>query len=482
MKDLHTVDKYKARLCGCGNQLAGRPGYDQDTVSPTVSMLTHTCLLQLSIYDNMFMATYDTVAAYLYQTYPAQAKPLYLRLPRRVAQACNIPPDQTYRVKKYLYGLADAGRAYYLAYSKLLTEKGYTKSLSDPCLFYRLVPEQGIRTMVWFHVDDTFVASTHKEELDLYEQSVKSQFRITADYEVTKHLGITMTKLADGSIKLTQPKLLADIINEFPTDGTAKYPMKLTGRKPLTHYPPVDRTVYLSLLGKLMYLGHSRPDILTAISYAACHSTEPTTYDYDALLEIVSYLKGTASEGLTLRVRGDNSSDDLTLTCYVDASYLSHSDAGSHTGYCLSLGTSNSFFHSKSRKQKLTATSSTHAECRALYDLTLNVIYIANLLDEVGRPLKLPVRIYEDNQPIIDLATNEIGKVGNSKHFLMLVAFIREQVALGLISLKKIATRENISNVLTKAVVGAEFIASANKLLGNIGYQATTDTSQSQAT
>jgi hypothetical protein len=130
----------------------------------------------------------------------------------------------------------------------------------------------------------------------------------------------------------------------------------------------------------------------------------------------------------------------------------------------------------------LTATSSTHAECRALYDLTLNVIYIANLLDEVGRPLKLPVRIYEDNQPIIDLATNEIGSVGNSKHFLMLVAFIREQVALGLISLKKIATRENISNVLTKAVVGAEFIASANKLLGNIGYQATTDTSQSQTT
>ena len=39
--------------------------------------------------------------------------------------------------------------------------------------------------MVWFHVDDTFVASTHKEELDLYEQSVKSQFHITANYDVT---------------------------------------------------------------------------------------------------------------------------------------------------------------------------------------------------------------------------------------------------------------------------------------------------------
>jgi len=98
-------------------------------------MLTNTSLLQLAIFDGMHMATFDTVAAYLHQKYPDDLKPLYLKFPRALAEACDINPEQLYRIKKYLYGLPDAGRAYYLAYSIVLEQNGYVKSLSDPCLF-----------------------------------------------------------------------------------------------------------------------------------------------------------------------------------------------------------------------------------------------------------------------------------------------------------------------------------------------------------
>ena len=160
-----------------------------------------------------------------------------------------------------------------------------------------------------------------------------------------------------------------------------------------------------------------------------------------------------------------NISDPLRLKCYVDAAYLSHSDASSHTGYCISLGTSEGCFYSKSQKQKLIATSSTHAEIRALYELTIN-LFLTHLFTEIGRPIELPIIVFEDNQPTIDLVENESSKSTKSKHYLMIIQFLREQVKEGLFKLKKIGTAQNVSNVLTKIVTGGEFHSSFAIIMG----------------
>ncbi|MFO0446982.1 MAG: Ty1/Copia family ribonuclease HI, partial [Planctomyces sp.] len=154
--------------------------------------------------------------------------------------------------------------------------------------------------------------------------------------------------------------------------------------------------------------------------------------------------------------------------CHVDASYLAHEDAKSHTGYCLSFGKFGSFY-SKSSKQKLVATSSTHAEIRALYTLTLDIIYIVHLCKEVGRPIDLPAVVFEDNQPVIDLTKTLSSKITRSKHFLMLIEFIREQVMEGLIELRKIPTESNVADLLTKLIVGKTFTTKAMHLLGEMG-------------
>jgi len=124
-----TVDKYKARICICGNQLTSKYDYNNPTYSPTVSMLTHTTLLQTSIYDSLHTASYDTIGAYLYQHYPEHYKALYVKLPTKVALACGLNPHQLYRVHKYLYGLPDSGLAYYNSYVQLLLDNGYKKVL-----------------------------------------------------------------------------------------------------------------------------------------------------------------------------------------------------------------------------------------------------------------------------------------------------------------------------------------------------------------
>ena len=161
-------------------------------------------------------------------------------------------------------------------------------------------------------------------------------------------------------------------------------------------------------MGKLLFLTTSRPDIMTSVSFGATKNASPTVDDYDDLLQIVQYLYNTRDIGLTLYSSHQETSC-VQLMTYVDASYLSHDDASSHTGFTIGMSSCGdeprSFFHTKSRKQKLVSTSSTHAEMKALYELTLTLKFVINLLEELGRPTSLQVIIFEDSQPTIDLVT-----------------------------------------------------------------------------
>jgi hypothetical protein len=430
-------------------------------------------MLQLAIYDQMHICSIDTEAAFLHQEYPASLKPLYIVLPASVAKVCNLDPKTTYRVKKYIYGLPDAGRAYYIAYRDHLIASGYVMTTSDPCLFVRLVPEQEIRTYVWIHVDDTIVASTHEKEIDHLRECLQQKFKITS-HDFTKHLGINIERLESGAVKLRQRKLLGALFDEYPPSGRkANQPQRAkrmdTNNVNDQEKEPCEQREYLHLLGMLNYIAHSRPDISTALSYAATKNSNPTKEDFNELLLVVDYLWQTKEKGLILHPTQERNSP-LKLICHVDASYLAHPDAKSHTGYCLSFGKFGSFY-SKSSKQKLVATSSTHAEIRALYTLVLDIIFIVHLCAEVGRPISLPAIIFEDNQPVLDLTKTLNGKVTRSKHFLMLLEFIREQVLEGLIELKKIATEANVADMLTKLIVGKTFTMKAMHLLGKMGLE-----------
>ena len=321
MKDAETVDKLKARICICGNELNEVEG---ETYSPTVAPLTHSFLLQLAVHDRMFIQLVDTVAAYLNQNYPEDAKPLYLKLPKLVALAVGRDPEKTYRVKKYIYGLPDSGRAYYEAYSTHLIENGYLRSTNDPCLFFKIVnPTRKI--YVWIHVDDTLVAASNKEDIEEFKDAIRKRFQITVNEEADQHLGVNLKKNPDGSVTLTQSKLLKNVFNEYLEEAKKgrkrlSVPMRTSQRD--EDDSPYDRRSYLHLLGMLNYLLRSRPDISTALAFASTKAVSPTNSDYQRLLDVVYYLWG--SKHLGPKIHPGNPDVPLQLRCYVDASYLTH--------------------------------------------------------------------------------------------------------------------------------------------------------------
>jgi hypothetical protein len=116
---------------------------------------------------------------------------------------------------------------------------------------------------------------------------------------------------------------------------------------------------------------------------------------------------------------------------------------------------------------KHVVTSSTHAKMRALYAVTVDILFIIESCIELSRPIDLPAIVFVDNKPMLHVICASTPRPKQSKHFLMLVDWIRDQVTLGYLTLEKISSHDNLADLLTKIVTRNAFQSKANLLLGH---------------
>jgi len=281
-------EKYKARCCASGDMLKD---IIQETFSPTVNALTCILLQNIALIDDMIEASADVVGAFLYPDYPDDKAHIYLVLEDHVADLLNEPRGCWYRIKKYIYGLPDAGKAFYEMYRDHLVEHGYMPTISDPCLFHRVNGKDV--TYIWIHVDDTYVCGSSQLMVDELFNVLKMKFEITTKEVVDSYIGIKHERLKSGDLKMTQPKLLSKLFKVWEIDEENKdmYPSKqYISDKLIAVKEPIDRIMYLTLLGGLIYMLKTRPDIGYAVSRAATRSTNPDTIDWLELKTILHYL------------------------------------------------------------------------------------------------------------------------------------------------------------------------------------------------
>jgi desulfoferrodoxin (superoxide reductase-like protein) len=386
-----------------------------------------------------------------------------------------LDPNQLFRINKYLYGLPNSGRAFYYHYKSALVQEGYRCSRIDPCLFVKTDNEEKVYIII--HVDDTFVFATNRDHLRKFTDDMNKHFPTTLDTAADSFLGMKISRTAEGDIELSQPKLVDKLLKEC-NDALRQ------SRKPITHpYGPsrshraedqdnepaeskqeVDKGTYLRILGMLMYLTRSRPDILTAVNFCATKASNPDAEDMEHLYSIVKYINDTRSNKYVIS-RGQHG-PKIAIICEVDAGYLSHHDSKSHTGYAIKFSGCRGFFYIRSNKQTTVATSSTHAEMQAVHTLVKDILYILQILEDMEEEVNLPVVIMEDNSAVIQTATGEAAHLKRCKHFLMVINYVREQVEKGYIELRKIKGEDNTSDILTKRVRTKDFREKASKLMG----------------
>ena len=132
----------------------------------------------------------------------------------------------------------------------------------------------------------------------------------------------------------------------------------------------------------IMYIARlSRPDLLLATAYLATKAQHRKEGDHKAALRIISYMEAKINHGIKI------SCQELKFYLHCDASWASHHDGSSHTGWILKMG--HSFLGSKSSKQRIDSPSSTNAEIIASVDGLKNLKWLDSLTLEIGLPLKL---------------------------------------------------------------------------------------------
>jgi hypothetical protein len=336
---------------------------------------------------------------------------------------------------------------------------------------------------ILIHVDDTFIFTDREENLHAFITAMNKRMPMTLDDKGDSFLGIKIEHKRDGSVELSQPKLLNKILKEsekYQRDGnrktkqrkgkTSTHPYGPSTAKPRNNNP-FPKSEYLRLVGMLLYLTRSRPDIMTAVSFAATKSSNPSEDDLNDILEVIKYLKETRDITYKLKTVKDKRNGKSRIICEVDASYLTHPDSKSHTGYGFRFGEVTNFFFAKSSKQTDTATSSTHSEMKALYTLLKDILFLVQLFADIGEELGLPVIVLEDNAAVVTLATEELGQLKRSKHFAMVTNYVKDCIGKGIIEIRKISGEDNIADILTKRVRSGDFERKAKKMMGHEGQK-----------
>ena len=236
-------------------------------------------------------------------------------------------------------------------------------------------------------------------------------------------------------------------------------------------------TKFMSILGSLIFLLKSRPDISYSVNRMATRSSKATEKDMTALIRILRYIKGSLHKGVTFMPRDDKTV--AKLMCWVDAAYATHVDGKSHTGYCFSMGDHQTgMFYAKSNKQTNVGTSSTQAEVVALSEATKEIMWFRLLLEELGYPQLEPTTVYEDNMSAITLTTEFSGNHKKVKHFIQNIHFILEQYNQQVIELVHISSEDQIADILTKPLGENQFKYLCDKLLGYSDAKPGPDTAQ----
>lgn len=455
-----TFDKAKARLVVCGNWITS---LFISLFAPTVNEKSMKIMFALAIIFGLVITGIDIKGAFLY---PELKKPVYVCLPTQLTGL----PHVYWKLHKTLYGLPESPQAFYEDVSKLLLKNGYSRTNADPCMFY--MRKNGHFIMFTVHVDDFACASSSPYMTNRLLQVLRTRYTITTDDSLESYLGINIHYNPDGSMTLTQPRRVNELIELYSPEYAhmlpPSVPMSSTfndadqNDSPLYDYQP-----YMSLLGKVMYIIKTRPDIAYAVNRLATRASHATKKDYLALLRIVAYLQATRHLGINMRPGTWNPNTAPTLYGFLDAAYACHSDSKSHTGYSFCFNDpSNAMFYSRTMKQTNVTLSSTEAENAAAVESTKEALWFRQLLMDLGFAQLEPTIMFSDSASMITLASDYSGNHKRVKHYMTRLNFMIEQVQKGHIQLKHVSGTDNVSDMLTKPLGPKDFIRLRAHLLG----------------
>ncbi|GJR04458.1 putative ribonuclease H-like domain-containing protein [Tanacetum coccineum] len=252
------VVRNKARLVAQGH--TQEEGIDYDEVfAPVARIEAIRIFLAYASYMGFTVYQMDVKSAFLYGQIEEE---VYVCQPPGFEDPDH--PDKVYKVVKALYGLHQAPRAWYDTLATYLLSNGFQRGQIDQTLFIK--SQKGHILLVQIYVDDIIFGSTKKELCDEFEKLMKDKFQMSSMGELTFFLGLQVQQKKNG-IFISQDKYVHEILRKFNYSDVKSASTPTDLEKPLVKdadADDVDEHLYRSMIGSLMYLTTSRPDIMFA--------------------------------------------------------------------------------------------------------------------------------------------------------------------------------------------------------------------------
>jgi len=354
--------------------------------------------------------------------------------------------ERVCRLKKSLYGLKQSPRAWFERFGKVIKRYAYIQSQADHTMFYKHSNDGKIAILI-VYVDDIVLTGDDCDELAKLKKKLAEEFEIKDLGALKYFLGMEFARSREG-IFVNQKKYVIDLLNETGMLGCkpAETPIEPNVKLQLTEVENVkNREHYQRLVGRLIYLSHTRPDISFSVSMVSQFMHAPGPAHFEAVYRILKYLKGTPGKGLLFKPQGH-----LQIEAYTDADWAgSIVDRRSTSGYCSFVG--GNLVTWRSKKQNVVARSSAEAEFRAVAHGICEIMWIRRLLEELKATKSSPMKLYCDNKAAISIAHNPVLH-DRTKHVEVDKHFIKEKIDNGLVHMEHIPTGEQVADVFTKGL------------------------------
>jgi hypothetical protein len=288
--------------------------------------------------------------------------------------------------------------------------------------------------------------------------TLQQHFPITDLGNLKYFLGIEMASSHKG-LFLNQRKYILDLLKDAEMMDAKPAPTPLDSKLKLdtTSEPLQSITYYQHLVGRLIYLTITRPDITYAVSLVSQFMHAPTVFHLSLVKRIMRYLKGSAGRGIVMTNNGHTQ-----ITGYSDSDWAGNAlDRKSTTGFCVFVG--GNLISWRSKKQHVVARSSAEAEYRAMASAACELIWLKSLLLDMGITSKAPMTLFCDNQAAMHIAANPVFHE-RTKHIDVDCHFIRQQVQQQIITPSYIRSHDQLADIFTKVLPSVQFQQLLSKL------------------
>lgn len=287
-----TINRFKARLVANGFTQSYGVDYEE-TFAPVAKLNSIRVLLSLAANLDWPLHQLDIKNAFLNGDLEEE---VYMDVPP------GLDTEDSFRkvciLKKSLYGLKQSPRSWFERLTRVVKKHGFTQCQTDHTMFIKSA-STGKKAIMIVYVDDIILTGDHVEELKHLKDVLAKEFEVKDLGKLKYFLGMEVARSHKG-IFVTQRKYTVDLLRETGMLGCkpVSTPMEPQGKQHMEGSRPTDKGSYQRLVGKLIYLSYTRPDISFVVGMVSRYMNQPTKNHREAVLRILQYLKQSPGKGL----------------------------------------------------------------------------------------------------------------------------------------------------------------------------------------